>query len=256
MTILNHYYIMASNIQCILCRKDLFPKNVVKDDKARELFYEHMSEAHQAFYENDFLFTACFFESNERLSLLKQRASGTVTKVEIKEDCEIYKPEEQKEFNARKGMRTVEASTKNNHQEDMTYKKEKNFSCRICPKGAVSVESLNAHMRLKHPESWYQCIHCVRKFRLSVYLEKHIKNAHSKASQEGKKKPSAMPHQCPVCNKWCTRAWTLKNHMLIHDKANHKKCEKCNTLLLTEESYLSHTKGQTSCNVCHEIKIT
>ena len=43
---------------CILCRKDLFGTDAVQGEEAKEVFDEHMSEAHQAVYEYECLFTA------------------------------------------------------------------------------------------------------------------------------------------------------------------------------------------------------
>ena len=105
---------------------------------------------------------------------------------------------------------------------------------------------------MRHPDTWYRCIHCVRKFRISMYLESHIGSVHSKVCPQ-RNHPSMMARKCPVCEKWCTRPWVLKNHMKTHDESNRKKCEDCDKILLTEESYNRHKVEQITCNECMVI---
>ena len=127
------------------------------------------------------------------------------------------------------------------------------FPCTLCKSRPKSLQSHSGHMQLYHPEASYSCNICVRKFNHTYVLEKHQREVHTRLGKKAYSKEEN-PQQCHICQKWCTRKWTLENHIKTHDEKNFTTCKTCNVTQKTEESNALHVRKQFDCEVCH-IKI-
>ena len=131
--------------------------------------------------------------------------------------------------------------------------KSTNFPCTLCESKPKSLESLSGHMHLYHPGVKLDCDKCVRKFVHIYILEKHKREVHTRIGKRGVYK-NETPQQCHICQRWCTRKWTLKNHIKSHDENNFNKCKNCFKTFKSEEAHDLHVENQHICTVC-ETKI-
>ncbi|XP_070495595.1 zinc finger protein 808-like isoform X2 [Chironomus tepperi] len=126
---------------------------------------------------------------------------------------------------------------------------KKNFICEFCQRSFAQLDYLNCHIRRKHSSvKPYSCSYCPKQF---AFL--HDLNLHS-ANHTGNKK-----HICQICDTSFTKAWSLKQHMSLHEvSATPHKCKKCDFTALSKSEVNNHyvvhlqTESQVSylCGEC------
>ena len=237
---------MLEHTKCFLCKSYLFDKDDITDEEAKELFEEHMSEEHQSFYGNDFLFFASFLNCKERVELVKSENKAEVETTQQSNISDESHEGEIKEEREDDEVKTIRPNDEN-MDENMQLQGYSGYKCTICFKSSKNFDSIRTHMKTSHPEDWFQCKQCVRKFRILSTLEDHVKSIHT---DEVQRRKNPIPHKCPICGIWCTRKWTLKNHIKTHDDQLHFTCEHCNLTVASDGGVQKHKKTQRKCNVC------
>ena len=97
-----------------------------------------------------------------------------------------------------------------------------------CGKTLRQKKELRSHV--KHCGD-VECPTCLKKFKSTILLNKHIKVHKSE-------------HLCNVCNKSSVSKQTLSRHATVHDanKRDTFKCDKCNNVFSTHGSLNTYEK--------------
>ena len=128
---------------------------------------------------------------------------------------------------------------------------KKNYICEFCQRSFAQLDYLNCHIRRKHSSvKPYSCSYCPKQF---AFL--HDLNLHS-ANHTGNKK-----HICQICDTSFTKAWSLKQHMALHEvSATPQKCKKCDFTAMSKsqlkEHYVTHLEMESQVSyLCGECNV-
>ena len=120
------------------------------------------------------------------------------------------------------------------------------FNCDVCSVEVSHICDIVKHMEVNHPEIKFNCEKCKIQFSHILSLENHQRNQHSEPGV----KLSHRPAHCKTCDRWFTRKWVLKNHMLLHDSTMYAPCENCQNVFHKNHTFQRHLKNQNTCEIC------
>lgn len=127
----------------------------------------------------------------------------------------------------------------------------KNYVCQYCERPFAQLDYLNCHIRRKHSNfKPYSCKYCPKQFAFIHDLNLHLSN------HTGNKK-----HVCHICDASFTKAWSLKQHMTLHEvNSTSLICNACGFAAPSKSQFrthlLTHDCGSTSpvsflCGECN-----
>ncbi|CAG9805431.1 unnamed protein product [Chironomus riparius] len=104
--------------------------------------------------------------------------------------------------------------------------------CHLCLKTFTKMHSMKNHMRAVHQDlnesDMFKCEYCDRLFKIRYYLNRHIKNAHTKKNSKKEKQAKAKNEEdegifnekltginCQYCNKFLTSRHSLNDHIRV-----------------------------------------
>lgn len=128
---------------------------------------------------------------------------------------------------------------------------KKNYICEFCQKSFGQLDYLNCHIRRKHSSvKPYSCQFCPKQFAFLHDLNLHL------ANHTGNKK-----HMCLICNATFTKAWSLKQHMTLHEVSpTPNKCKNCDFKAASKSElkvhYTSHLEFESQVSyLCSECNV-
>jgi len=120
-----------------------------------------------------------------------------------------------------------------------------NNVCMLCGKTYTSKNGLIYHMNLHRGVLSYQCKLCLKKFKSSSTLHRHVKSVH-----EGRK-----PLKCEVCEKRFHQRSNLNKHLDSHYGIRKFKCRLCPKTFFQKCHLNTHLAAHTgkkhfACTIC------
>ncbi|KAG5669675.1 hypothetical protein PVAND_017558 [Polypedilum vanderplanki] len=166
-------------------------------------------------------------ESNNEWKLTEEKLDNDE---ENFENCRQNKNSEEK---------IVKSKRKTATETKRKYKKggNKDGLCSICGKNLWSTERLQNHIKVRHEivsiDDYKQCPieGCSKKFKIQLYVDRHVDNMHNPNKSDKKKKEESLP--CLFCGIFLKSKSALKQHENRH------------LISTTPEKVLTH-----SCDIC------
>jgi hypothetical protein len=185
-------------------------------------------------------------QSNEHLSKIRSQTNFRIEAKLLKESSQTLASENEmeiqssEEYNASESMLeakmnnklrqnanaaklnsslTVKDSIEDYYQENNSFKKDKPFECKICPKAFQYKGLLKRHIETFHDKiKAFECKICSHKFGQKGSLKTHVDSVHN----------SLRPFECEICTKAFQRNSDLKRHVdTVHEKLKPFTCQIC-----------------------------
>ena len=124
-------------------------------------------------------------------------------------------------------------STLYNHIQRV-HEKKINYKCGHvgCTKGFYMKSDYDVHMRTHAGEKPFKCRDCLKRFRQSQQLKRHINDIHQKLK----------PYECGYCDKRFARKERLRIHLRIHAGENPYECQDCQRRFRHKSTWDKHQK--------------
>ena len=206
----------ANRLQCFLCQNVIASNVTGSIDDDKKLFEEHMSDVHGALYNTDFIFAACFADSDFRNSFVK---AHNVT--------ESNSTQADKSSENGKGNYTRKVNTKKYD----SVKEIKSFQCNVCSKLCTRKWVLKMHMRLHDGSEKKQCENCNKVFNTIASFK-----THTEAQLE------CDICQLKICSNKMWNRYNLQRHMEAHLGQIKLKCQSCDTTFELKKMLRKHEK--------------
>ncbi|KAG5684022.1 hypothetical protein PVAND_013275 [Polypedilum vanderplanki] len=120
------------------------------------------------------------------------------------------------------------------------------YICQFCQRSFAQLDYLNCHIRRKHSQiKPYSCTFCPKHFAFLHDLNLHLSH------HTGNKK-----HICQICEASFTKAWSLKQHLTIHEvNSSNLQCEVCGFLASTKSEMETHLASHNDSYICTECNL-
>lgn len=137
----------------------------------------------------------------------------------------------------------IKIITQKRSSKRMTLKKEK-LICSVCTRKCPSASALTIHMRIHTNEKPYHCSSCVKKYKDSGTLKRHIERNHMQQRERR--------FICENCGKGFYSKSDITIHMRVHTGETPYVCSICFIRFTQMSAMLRHKKRHTGTktNVC------
>lgn len=204
-------------------------------------------------------------ERNLRLILRETQTSQAahpddIRKTEVKSEYidEEYKPDA---LQPGKHAEYIEDKVINQNKTKKSVKtKKENLICSVCARKCISASVLAIHMRTHTNEKPYQCPSCVKKYKDSGTLKRHIERNHlqhrerrficencgkgfyskSDITIHMRVHTGETPYTCSICLSRFTQMSAMLRHKRRHTGSKSHVCSTCGKLFWTKEELKKH----------------